>query len=172
MANYPCLSYIHSHYILMYEKREEYLISVVHWYMLNNNFLVQLVAEPGVGQRGLSPLQKPLSPLQDENDLALKWKSILIFSLKTGARGGSAPSRNFFWLRHQVQHKHKVRNFIVFNIFIFILKADEYFSYENDNGRVFINYVKENIVLEVKLSTDVETFKVKIKVKRYDKKII
>jgi hypothetical protein len=94
----------------MYEKREEYLISVVHWYMLNNNFLVQ--------------------------------------------------------------HKHKVRNFIVFNIFIFILKADEYFSYENDNGRVFINYVKENIVLEVKLSTDVETFKVKIKVKRYDKKII
>jgi hypothetical protein len=88
----------------MYEKREEYLISVVHWYMLNNNFLVE--------------------------------------------------------------HKHKVRNFIVFNIFIFILKADEYFSYERDNEEVSINYVKDNIVLETKFSTDVQNFNVKIKVKR------
>jgi hypothetical protein len=88
----------------MYEKREEYLISVVYLYMLNNNFLVE--------------------------------------------------------------HKHKVRNFIVFNIFIFILKADEYFSYEKDNEEVSINYVKDNIVLETKFFTDVQNFYVKIKVKR------
>ncbi len=29
------------HYILIYEKREEYLISVLRWYMLNKNFLVE-----------------------------------------------------------------------------------------------------------------------------------
>jgi hypothetical protein len=85
----------------MYKKREEYLISVVHWYMLNNNFLVK--------------------------------------------------------------HKHKVRNFIVFNIFIFILKVDEYFLYEKDN-EVSVNYVKDNIVLETNFSTDVENFKVEIRV--------
>ncbi len=88
----------------MYEKREEYLISVVQWYMLNNNLLVK--------------------------------------------------------------HKHKVRNFIVFNIFIFILKVNEYFSYQKDTEKVFINYVKGNIVLETKLFTGVQNFYVRIKVKR------
>jgi hypothetical protein len=71
-----------------------------------------------------------------------------------------------------VHHKHKARNFIVFNVFIFILKADEFFSYEKENGVVSFNYVKENIVLEIKFSTKGQLFNVNIQVKRHNKKII
>jgi hypothetical protein len=109
-VNYQFLSFVHDKYVSFYEKREEYLLSVFHGYMISNYFLFN--------------------------------------------------------------RQHEVGEFILLILFIFNFKANQFLYIKNQNEKVSIEYLKENIVLKIICFTDIQYFKILIQVKSYNNKTI
>jgi hypothetical protein len=75
---------------------------------------------------------------------------------------------NYFLFNRQ----HEVGEFILLILFIFNFKANQFLYIKNQNEKVSIEYLKENIVLKIICFTDIQYFKILIQVKSYNNKTI